>query len=110
MCGRIYPAGDGKAKGTHLSVFIVIMRGEYDAIMSWPFRLRVTFTMINQAGKEDIRDSFAPDLSSNSFGRPTSEMNVASGCPSFCRLVDLLDFNRGFLKDNMIYLRLTVGP
>lgn len=28
-------------KRTHLSLFIVIMRGEYDALLQWPFRNKV---------------------------------------------------------------------
>lgn len=33
--------GDGTGKRTHLSLFIVIMKGEYDALLPWPFRNKV---------------------------------------------------------------------
>ena len=41
LCLRLYLNGDGTGKRTHLSLFIVIMRGEYDALLSWPFRNKV---------------------------------------------------------------------
>ena len=41
MCGRVYLNGDGMGKGTHLSLFFVLMRGEYDALLEWPFRQKV---------------------------------------------------------------------
>ena len=43
MCARIYLNGDGMGKGTHVSLFFVVMRGDYDALLPWPFRQKVTF-------------------------------------------------------------------
>ena len=42
MCARVYLNGDGMGKGTHLSLFFVVMRGEYDALLPWPFKQKVT--------------------------------------------------------------------
>lgn len=41
LCLRLYLNGDGTGKKTHLSLFIVIMKGEYDALLPWPFRNKV---------------------------------------------------------------------
>lgn len=41
MCARVYLNGDGMGKGTHLSLFFVVMRGEYDALLPWPFKQKV---------------------------------------------------------------------
>lgn len=41
MCLRLYLAGDGAGKGSHLSLFLVLMRGDYDAILDWPFTRKV---------------------------------------------------------------------
>ena len=107
MCARAYLNGDGLGKGTHLSFFFVIMRGPYDALLPWPFRQKVTLTLINQAGKKHQSDSFRPDPHSSSFQRPgRKEMNIASGCPMFIRIEHLL--NGGFVKDDAIYLRVVV--
>ena len=40
------------AKNTHLSVYIAIMKGEYDAILDWPFKKKVRVTLIDQ--QEDL--------------------------------------------------------
>ena len=107
MCARVYLNGDGMGKGTHLSLFFVVMKGPFDALLSWPFKQKVTLSIINQAGKKHVTDTFRPDPQSNSFQKPTlKEMNVASGCPMFIRLEHLL--NGGFVKDDCIFLRVVV--
>ena len=107
MCARVYLNGDGMGKGTHLSFFFVVMKGPFDALLSWPFKQKVTLSIVNLAGKKHVTDTFRPDPQSNSFQRPTlKEMNVASGCPMFIRLEHLL--NGGFVKDGCIFLRVMV--
>ena len=86
MCLRLYMDGDGSGKGTHLSFFLTLMRGEYDALLIWPVRQTVTLTLLDQDRQKDIFQSFRPDPSSSSFQRPINEMNVASGCPKFAPL------------------------
>ena len=107
MCARVYLNGDGMGKGTHLSFFFVVMKGPFDALLPWPFKQKVTLTIINQSGKKHVTDTFRPDPQSSSFQRPSvKEMNVASGCPMFIRQEHLL--NGGFVKDDCIFLRVTV--
>ena len=107
MCARIYLNGDGLGKGTHMSFFFVVMRGPIDELLTWPFKQKVTLTLINQMGKKHVTDSFQPDPNSSSFQRPgRREMNIASGCPMFMRLEHLL--KGGFVKDDCIYLRVMV--
>jgi TNF receptor-associated factor 3 len=107
MCARIYLNGDGLGKGTHLSFFFVIMRGPFDALLTWPFKQKVMLTLINQVGKKHITDHFRPDPASSSFQRPgRKEMNIASGCPMFIRIDHLL--NGGFIRDDSIFLRIVV--
>ena len=107
MCARVYLNGDGMGKGTHLSFFFVVMKGPFDVLLPWPFKQKVTLTIINQAGKKHVSDTFRPDAQSNSFQRPTQkEMNVASGSPMFIGQDQLL--NGGFVKDDCIFLRAIV--
>ena len=35
-CLRLYMDGDGSGKGTHLSFFLTLTRGEYDTLLTWP--------------------------------------------------------------------------
>ena len=41
MCVRVYLNGDGIGENTHLSLFFVIMKGEYDVLLRWPFDHKV---------------------------------------------------------------------
>ena len=111
MCARIYLNGDGIGKSSHLSLFFVVMRGDYDALLPWPFQQRVTFTLLDQqpANKPrvDVSDSFIPDSTSNSFRRPVSEMNIASGCPLFFPLADL--GKRAYVLDDTMFIRVAVN-
>ena len=107
MCARIDLNGYGLAKNTHMSICFLILRGPNDESLPWPFKQKVTFTLINQMGKKHVTDSFRPDPNSSSFQRPgRREMNIASGCPMFIRLEHLLE--GGFVKDDCIYLRVMV--
>ena len=38
MCLGVDANGDGDGAGTHVSVFVTIMRGEHDDKLTWPFR------------------------------------------------------------------------
>ena len=106
MCARIYLNGDGIGRGTHISVFFVVMRGEYDALLRWPFRQKVTFMLLDQNNVEHVIDSFRPDPNSSSFQRPRRETNIASGCPTFCPLSELND--HAYVRDDTLFLKVIV--
>ncbi|KAI8518512.1 hypothetical protein Bbelb_045290 [Branchiostoma belcheri] len=42
MRAQVYLNGYGRGEDTHISVFFVMMKGEYDAILPWPFRQKVS--------------------------------------------------------------------
>lgn len=107
LCLRLYPNGDGLGKGTHLSLFIVIMKSEYDALLHWPFRSKVKLSLMDQeTHKKNHSDSFTPDPTSNSFKRPTSNANIASGFPMF--IPQSLAENPVYLKDDVIFVKAEV--
>ena len=106
MCLRLYIMGDGIGKGAHLSLFFVVMRGEFDNLLQWPFTRKVTFKLINQAGGRGIADTFQPDSMSISFRKPKSEMNIASGCPQFISYAELE--GGGFIVDDTIFIKCSI--
>ena len=106
MCLCLYIMGDGIGKGTHLSLFFVVMRGEFDNILQWPFTHKVTFKLINQAGGRDIVYTFQPDPMSRSFRKPKSDMNLADGCPRFVSHTELE--RGGFVVDDTIFIKCMV--
>ena len=108
MCLFLYLDGDGSGKGTHLSFYITVMRGEHDnRLMMWPFQQKITLTLKDQSHQQhDITQCFKPDPAeyNTSFQRPSphSEMNVAFGFPQFAPLT-VLD-NPSYVKDDILRL------
>ena len=47
MTIEVYPAGHGAGKGSHVSVYPVIIRGEYDQFLQWPFVGEVVVELLN---------------------------------------------------------------
>ena len=106
VCARLYPNGDGIGKGTHLSLFFVVMKGEYDALLPWPFRQKVSLMLLDQRGCRNVVETFRPDPASTSFQRPQQDMNVASGCPLFLPL-STLPYST-YLQDDTLFFKIVV--
>ncbi|XP_065845076.1 TNF receptor-associated factor 3-like isoform X2 [Oscarella lobularis] len=106
LCARLYLNGDGMGKGTHLSLFFVVMRGEYDALLPWPFQQKVTLVLMDQTYGRHVSDTFRPDPTSSSFKKPRNEMNIASGCPLF---VPLSTLDGGdYIRDDTLFIKVVV--
>ena len=109
MRARLYLQGDGNARQSHMSLFFVLMRGPHDAILKFPFNYKVTFCIYDQAGGgRHIIDSFRPDTRSNSFQRPRSDMNIASGIPKFFPLSLLEQENNSYVRDDTMFIKILV--
>ena len=109
MRARLYLYGDGNARQTHLSLFFVLMRGEHDAILQFPFNYKVTFCLYDQTGQEKhIIDSFRPDIKSTSFQRPRSAMNIASGIPKFFPLTMIQQENNPYVRNDTMFIKVMV--
>uniref|UniRef100_A0A8D0U7D6 TNF receptor-associated factor n=1 Tax=Sus scrofa TaxID=9823 RepID=A0A8D0U7D6_PIG len=109
LCARAYLNGDGSGKGTHLSLYFVVMRGEFDSLLQWPFRQRVTLMLLDQSGKKNhIMETFKADPNSSSFKRPDGEMNIASGCPRFVAHSTLESAKNTYIKDDTLFLKVAV--
>ena len=106
MCIRAYLNGEGAGEGTHLSIFFVLMKGEYDALLQWPFESKVSLILIDQDHMKHLVQTFKPNAQSSSFQKPKTDMNVASGCPEFADL-SILD-NTSYVKDDVMYIKAIV--
>ena len=108
MC--LDPNGFGAGKNTHLSAYFIIMKGEYDAILPWPFLSQVTFTLIDQqedtSKRENVVRSFKPDATMESFVRPVSGDNGGWGSHKFVSHEELQ--TRRYIVDNTIFLQVKV--
>ena len=104
MCVRIYLNGDGTGRGTHISLFLVVLPGNFDAILSWPFRPRVTFTLVDQDHAEDVIGYFQ-----SPFEDPRRATNIANiGCPTFFSIEELN--NHAYVRDDTMFIKIFVDP
>ncbi|XP_035684719.1 TNF receptor-associated factor 1-like [Branchiostoma floridae] len=110
MRAQVYLNGYGRGEGTHVSVFFVMMKGEYDAILSWPFRQKVTFTLLDQDHQADVTDWFHAGAypTSPSFARPTGDSNLPCGTPDFVPLERLYNSGHAYVRDDTMFLKITV--
>ena len=73
MCLRVDANGYGVCKNTHVSVYLYMMRGEYDDSLKWPFRGDIIVQLLNQV--EDC-------------GHHEVVIHFVDGADEFCRRVN----------------------
>ncbi|CAF3788483.1 unnamed protein product [Rotaria sordida] len=112
MRARLFLNGTNDVQDTYISIFFILMRGEYDAILKWPFHFKVIFSLLNQLTIEDDRhhlnEFFWPDKQSICFQRPHLEMNNAYGIKKFISL-DKFQQNRDqYVQDDTIFIKVEI--
>lgn len=105
---HLYPNDNGNAKNTFLSIFIVFMKGEYDSILSWPFRQRITIRLIDQQDDPDDRENIAKSLSPDSgneefWVRPVVEKGSGKGFTDFVSHVEMRE--RCYIVDDTMFIQ-----
>ena len=106
----------------HLSIGIVLMEGEYDDMLPWPFSKTITFTIIDQ--NEDLKKRqnhvqyLWPIKGKVSFGAPENlfserpggklKLVVGSELPYFISHLKLQ--TRRYIVNNTLFLQVDVGP
>ncbi|XP_006037718.1 TNF receptor-associated factor 1 isoform X2 [Alligator mississippiensis] len=111
LCLKLFLNGDGAGAGTHLSLFLVVMRGEYDFQLQWPFQHKVTFSLLDQSGQRHVSTSFRPLGTSSSFQRPVGKNNIASGLPEFFPLRQLeAPSGATYLQEDTLVFQALIDP
>ncbi|KAK3735478.1 hypothetical protein QZH41_020533, partial [Actinostola sp. cb2023] len=106
------PNGHGKDKGTHASVFLIVMRSEYDAILTWPFDWKIKFIILDQKPdnslRKNIEHGLTPDRTDSidlkCFKRPTTDENQGLGFGTFVSHETLATEN--YVVDGTLFLQL----
>ena len=124
--------GVKEGKGTHLSLYVVLMKGKYDALLSWPFDRTVTMEVLDQSAVQSRatpvlgtaalqqktldrpcrhiqRCLLAGDSSlSKGFARPALGLNNLVGYSKFVSHQFLESAGRDFIKDDVMFVKATV--
>lgn len=112
LCAKVFLGGDGDARGSHLSFYVIIMKGPWDDILPWPFRQKFKISLLDQRNtshKDHITDHFSPN-SSSSFLKPTMAMNVGAGVSKFIPHHIIETHDSPYLRNDIIYLKVAVSP
>ena len=109
MCLSVYANGYGAARGSHVSVFINMMRGDNDDNLKWPFKGTIKVSLLNQL--EDWQHCSKATWSPNNdgSGRVTGKERAASGW-GYSKFISHQDLqtvgeNCQYLKDNTLFFR-----
>ena len=102
ICLRVHANGVGTGKGTHVSVYVFLMRGEYDDLLKWPFRGDVTIQLKkNDPPHHQMILPLNDDTPNKHVCKPTKERNDDGwGYGQYISHADL--YAGGYLKDNKL--------
>ena len=94
-----------------MSLFVVVMRSPWDALLRWPFKQKITLLLYDQNFRAHIIDAFKPDDSNPSFRRPENLMNIASGSSLFvplCMLRPEENQENAYIKEDRLYVKVII--
>ncbi len=91
--------GNGEARGTHLSAYLYLLKGDYDKQLRWPLELTVILDMLNQE-EDHGHHSVTEVIESNT----ASTGALIGGTPKFYLIANLKGKN--YLRNNEIKFRL----
>ena len=117
MCLRVYADGFGDGKGTHVSVFLHLMKGEHDDKLEqsghWPLRGEFIVELLNQLSDKDHHSRkmmFTAHTDDDSTKRVVkgNKATTGWGLHQFISHDTLLQHsNSGYLKSNILYFRIS---
>ncbi|KAG5279106.1 hypothetical protein AALO_G00106150 [Alosa alosa] len=110
LSARVYLGGDGPGCGSHLSLYLMLMRGDFDSLLPWPFHQPVVFSVLDQSGaRSHITMGFTPDTDNDSFHRPRSDANKAAGYHQFVSHTNLeAPKNAVYVRDDTLFIKVQV--
>ena len=110
----VYPNGDITRKHNYLSVFLVLMEGEYDSLLPWPFHQRITFILVDQLErsaeeKKNIVMELTTDPTRSSCAKPSGK--VVKPSIGFTRFVTHKNLKtRRYIVNDSLLLQVEVHP
>ncbi|CAI2348694.1 unnamed protein product [Caenorhabditis sp. 36 PRJEB53466] len=103
--------GDGTSAGKSISLYVLLLKGEFDPTLEWPFNRTVKISLLDQNPRpeERVNITYVIDprkLRANEkfLARPRGERNAAFGSQSFCSLAIL----QNYVKDDTIYVKIDI--
>ena len=107
----IYFDGNGAGHKKCVSLFVQLLPGIYDDLLTWPFPHTIMLSILDQSDyeeqhKEHITSSFTSNSSENFYRPKTDDHNRAIGVPKFADKAILK--NSKYVKINTLSIKCTV--
>ena len=84
----VYANGDGSGEGTHLSLYVYLLKGEYDDQLQWPFNANITVQLLNWSGDNGHEEKTIPHHSSPlDYRIRVTEGDIALGGMGYCQFI-----------------------
>ena len=108
---QVYSNGDFSGKGTHVSMYVVLVKGENDDKLNWPFKGDLTIQLLNWRMDEGHFErvlSFNENTPLDCRSRITADMKSTSfGYPQFIPHIRLQHNNTEYLKHDALCFRVS---
>ena len=98
LCLGVYANGFAAEKGKHVSVFVYLMRGEFDDDLKWPFFGTITMHLENTRSYKPQCSRRILPLNVAVDGKPTEEKNIVGRAYDFISHRDL-----GSYSDELVF-------
>ena len=90
MCLSVDASGSEEGGGTHISVYVNVMKGEYDDHLKWPFRGSITIQLCNQRDptREHFEETIVFTYDASNIASRVTDGEVAEhglGIPTFIK-------------------------
>lgn len=113
LCIRANLNGVDSACGSHLSLFIHFMQGDFDDVIDWPFNGRIILSVMDQNDLCELRNPVTETLTAKpnlaAFQKPTTPRNHKGfGYMEFLPLSALK--NSTYIKNDTLIIRAQVLP
>ena len=95
MVLALYANGSGSGEGSHVSLFLKLMKGPNDDQLQWPYRWKYQLTIVSPTGgheKSRTFDPAAPGCSSGPWEKPASTYNTGCGKAQFLAHTELQQY------------------
>ena len=108
MCLCVDACGHGDGEGTHLSVYLYLMKGSHDDELTWPLRGKFEIKLLNQISDSEHHlkiVTYVDDMKSSAYRVTKGERNVKGwGSPQFLcnKLVHKATPTRQYVKDDCL--------
>lgn len=112
LCIRMNPNGVDASVGRHLSLFVHVMKGDYDELLLWPFQGSIELKIMDQsdvpeAVRRHISDTLNTTPTLTAFQKPSSNRNHRGF--GYTEFVPLNTINSPqYVKNDVLFVRAIV--